>query len=69
MSGPASILIRLMDGDTVVHEFRRSTSQPTTEGVRRLLSSSMGWMQSYEGQVTAEQWKMEADRARRAQER
>lgn len=67
MSGPARILIQVISGDTVVHEFRRATTQPTTDGLRKMLDTGLGWLQSYGAQVTDDQWQMDVERARIAQ--
>lgn len=67
MSGPARILVQVFDGDTIVHEFRRATAQPTTAGMQRLAENAQGWLQAWGSQVTGDQWAMEAERARHAQ--
>lgn len=61
----ASILIRLLDGDTVVHEFRRSTTLHEDGSLVRMLGSAMGWMQAYQGQATNDQWRKDVEHARR----
>jgi hypothetical protein len=63
----ASIVVQLRDGDTVVHEFHRATSQPTAVGIRKMTDSAMGWLQAWSGQLSDEQWKVDAERARQAQ--
>jgi hypothetical protein len=60
----ASILVRFMDGDTVVHEYRRSTTLHSEGGIQRMAEQAMGWMQAYACQVTNQQWLKDAERAR-----
>lgn len=66
-AGPATILVQLCDGDTVVHEFRRSTAQPTAAGIQRMTEAAIGWLQCWSGQMSDGQWQAEAARARVAQ--
>lgn len=65
--GVARLLIQVLDDDLVVHEFRRSTSQPTGSGVHKMLGQALGWMQAYQGAVNDEQWIMDVNKAKRAQ--
>ena len=63
----ARLVITLYDGDTIVHEFSRSTSQPTAAGIQRMLGAGLGWMQAYQGAINDQQWAADAARARAAQ--
>jgi hypothetical protein len=50
-----------------VHEFTRSTSQPTAVGVARMLGAALGWMQAYQGALNEGQWQADVARASAAQ--
>lgn len=67
MNGPARIVVQVLDGDVVVHEFRRATSVPTAEGVQRMADAALGWLQCWSGQLSDAQWRADAARARAAQ--
>lgn len=53
-----------MEGDDVVHEFTRSTTNP--DGIDKLLDACMGWMQAYQGAVNGPQWANDVARVRAA---
>lgn len=63
----ARLLIQLLDGDTVVHEYSRSTSQPCAESIQKLLGGGMGWMQSYYAAINDQQWQHDVARAEQLQ--
>lgn len=67
VAGPARIVIQLLQGDVVVHEFRRATSQPTSENIRKMTETAAGWMQAWSGQLGDEQWRRDVARATEAQ--
>jgi hypothetical protein len=50
-----------------VHEFTRSTSQPTADGVARMLGAALGWMQAYQGSLNEGQWQADVVKAQTAQ--
>jgi len=64
VTGPARILVQLLDGDTVVHEYRRATTLHAYAGVQKMIEEAMGWLQAYGGQVTNEQWQQDCERMR-----
>jgi hypothetical protein len=59
--------VQVTVGDTVVHEFTRSTSQPTADGVARMLGAGLGWMQAYQGALNEGQWQADVSKAQAAQ--
>lgn len=63
----ARLLIQLLDGASVVHEYSRSTSQPSAEAIQKMLASGMGWMQAYQGAINEEQWQHDVARAKELQ--
>jgi hypothetical protein len=67
VSGPARLRVQILRENLVVHEFTRSTSQPTAEGVRRMLGAGLGWMQAYQGALNEDQWRADVTRASDAQ--
>jgi hypothetical protein len=67
VSGPARLRVQVTVGDTVVHEFTRSTSQPTADGVARMLGAGLGWMQAYQGALNEGQWQADVTKAQTAQ--
>jgi hypothetical protein len=67
VSGPARLRVQILRENLVVHEFTRSTSQPTADGVRRMLGAGLGWMQAYQGALNEGQWQADVARARDAQ--
>ena len=64
MAGPARILVQLLDGETVVHEYRRATTLHREGGIQRMIEDAMGWMQCYQGQVTNQQWAKDVEHVR-----
>lgn len=62
---PARIVVQLLDGETVVHEYRRTTTLHAQGGVQRMVREAMGWMQAYGDQVTNEQWLADVERVSR----
>lgn len=64
MDGPARIEVRLLLGDVVVHEFRRSSTMHREDSIKQMLEWAMGWMQAYQGQVSNEQFLKDAERVR-----
>jgi hypothetical protein len=67
VSGPARLRVQVTVGDVVVHEFTRSTAQPTADGVRRMLGAGLGWVQAYQAALNEGQWQADVARARAAQ--
>lgn len=67
VSGSAELRVQVMVGGVVVHEFVRSTSQPTAEGVRRMSNAALGWLQAWSGQLGDAQLQADVVRARAAQ--
>jgi hypothetical protein len=67
VSGPARLRVQILRENLVVHEFTRSTSQPTADGVRKMLGAALGWMQAYQGALNEGQWQADVERARDAQ--
>lgn len=67
VSGPARLVVQVKQGAVVVHEFSRSTSQPTADGVARMLGAGLGWMQAYQGALNETQWRADVARAVEAQ--
>lgn len=63
----ARLVLRLYDGDTLVHEFSRSTSRPTAEGIQRMAGFAMGWLQAWADQLNDAQWQADVRRALEAQ--
>ena len=60
----ARILVQLLDGETVVHEYQRATTFHREGGIARMIEEAMGWLQCYQGQVTNEQWLKDTERVR-----
>ena len=56
------IRVQLTEDETVIHEFTRSTTNASGEGVQKLCTAAGGWLQAYGVQVSDAQW--EADVAR-----
>lgn len=56
--------VQLLEGDEVVHEYTRSTTNP--DGITTMLGECMGWMQAYQGAVNARQWANDVARVRQA---
>lgn len=63
VTGPARIVVQVLEGDVVVHEFRRATSVPTAEGVQRMAGAAAGWLQCWAGQLSDGQWQADVTRA------
>lgn len=59
------IVVRLYEGDDVIHEFTRATTNVET-GIGKLLGEAMGWLQAYSGAVNARQWASDVRRVRAA---
>lgn len=64
----ARIVVQVLDGDTVVHEYRRATSQPNASNVSKMCTAAMGWLQAWSGVLSEDQWRQEAERARASQQ-
>jgi hypothetical protein len=67
VSGPARLVVQVLQGDLVVHEFSRSTAQPTAAGIRRMSDAALGWLQCWSGQLADNQWVADVQRAEAAQ--
>jgi hypothetical protein len=67
VSGPARLRVQILRENLVVHEFTRSTSQPTADGVARMLGAALGWMQAYQGALNEGQWQADVTKAQTAQ--
>jgi hypothetical protein len=67
VSGPARLVVQVWHGDVVVHEFSRSTAQPTASSVRKMADSALGWLQAWSGQLADAQWAADVAKAREAQ--
>jgi hypothetical protein len=65
--GPARLVIQVRQGELVVHEFVRSTAQPSAVGIVRMLDAAMGWLQTYAAAVNDAQWANDVVRAAEAQ--
>lgn len=61
----ARLVIQLYDGDDLVHEFSRSTTN-VPEGIPLMLGAAMGWMQAYGGAINARQWAADVRRVQQA---
>jgi hypothetical protein len=69
VSGPAKLRVQFLVGDTVVHEFVRTTAQPTAFGVRKMTWAAMSWLQAWGGQLADDQLLADVQKAREAQRR
>jgi hypothetical protein len=67
VSGPGRLRVQVLVGDLVVHEFSRSTSRPSADGVRRMSDAALGWLQAWSGQLAEDQWQADVRRAVEAQ--
>ena len=61
----ARILVQLTDeNDTLVHEFRRTTTVHSSDSIKRLCQAALGWLQAYGDQSTPDQWAMEIEKVK-----
>lgn len=67
MTGPARLRVQVLQGDLVVHEFSRSTAQPSARGITAMTGSALAWLQCWSGQLSDAQWAADVRRALAAQ--